>query len=373
MATKRDYYEVLGVTRTATTQEIARAYRALAIKYHPDKNLDDPSSAERFKEVAEAYEVLSDTDKRQRYDRYGHAGVQQGQSSFHDAEDLFQAFGDMFGGAFGDLFGAGQGRTNRPRRGHDVKCEVTLTLEEAARGVTKKVQFQRHETCGRCQGSGSKPGAGRETCSRCHGRGQVIQSAGILRVQSSCPSCHGTGQLIVEPCEVCQGQGVVSRRVELEVAIPAGVDEGMRIRLTGEGEPGSSGGPPGDCYCFIHLRPHSLFKRDGVHLFVEVPIAYTQAALGADLEIPTLDGQERLTIPRGTQPGEIFRLKRKGMPDPHGRGRGDLLVQVNVEVPRKLTDDEEELLRKLAELEHHNVSPTRTSFLKKLKEYLNPT
>lgn len=374
MASKRDYYEVLGVSRDASDQEISRAYRKLAIQYHPDSHPGDVEAVTLFKEAAEAYEVLSDRGKRTRYDRYGHAGVSgpAGGAGFTDVEDIFDAFGDIFGGGiFGDIFGGGRGRRRgRAHPGADVKCEVTLTLSEAAKGVTRNVEFDRSEACGRCRGSGSRPGSTGETCRRCGGRGQVVQSAGILRVQTTCPSCRGSGQVIVDPCEDCRGQGVVAKRVKLEVPIPAGVDDGTRVRLSGEGEPSRDGGPPGDCYCFIRVQPHPLFRRDGVHLFVEVPISYTQAALGAELEIPTLDGTDQLMIPAGCQSGEIFRLKGRGMPDLRGSGVGDLLVQVHVEVPRRLAPKEESLLRDLAELENRHVSPRRKSFLEKLKDYL---
>jgi molecular chaperone DnaJ len=377
MATKRDYYEVLNVARTASDGEISTAYRQLAIKYHPDSNPGDDEATRAFKEAAEAYEVLSDAEKRARYDRYGHAGVQgaNGASGFDNVEDIFDAFGDLFGGGiFGDFFGGGgRGRGRRRHRGADVKCEVSLNLAEAAKGVTKTVHFDRNEACANCRGAGSKPGSTGATCRRCNGHGQVVQSAGILRVQTTCPTCHGAGQVITDPCDVCRGRGFVGKRVELEVAIPAGVDDGMRVRLTGEGEPSPDGGPPGDCYCLIRVRAHPLFKRDGVNLFVEIPIAYTQAVLGAEIEIPTLDGPDKLKVPKGTQSGETFRLKQRGMPDPRGGFVGDLLVQTYVEVPKRLGDREDELLRELADLEHKHVSPRRKSFLKKLKEYLSPS
>jgi molecular chaperone DnaJ len=376
MASKRDYYEVLGVSRDASGRDIARAYRQLAIKYHPDSNPGDAETTERFKEAAEAYEVLSDAEKRSRYDQFGHAGVSGpgGGAGFGNVEDIFDAFGDIFGGGiFGDIFGSNRGRRrSRQTRGADVKCEVALTLLEAARGVTRKVQFERSEICGRCRGTGSKPGSTGETCRRCNGHGQVVQSAGILRVQTTCPTCQGSGQVITEPCDQCRGRGHLGRKVELEVAIPAGVDDGMRVRLSGEGERSRDGGPPGDCYCFIRVLPHPLFKREGVHLFVEVPISYTQAALGADIEIPTLEATDRLTIPPGTQSGEVFRLHKLGIPDPRNGARGDLLVQTYVEVPKRLQPKEEELLRELAELENRHVSPRRKSFLDKLRDYIKP-
>jgi molecular chaperone DnaJ len=374
MATKRDYYEILGVERVASSADISRAYRQLAIKYHPDSNPGDEEAVAHFKEAAEAYEVLSDPEKRARYDRYGHAGVQGpgGTAGFTDVEDIFDAFGDIFGGGvFGDFFGGR--RPRRSSRGADVKCEVTLDLEEAARGASKTVEFDRSVTCRKCAGSGSKPGSQPQTCRRCGGRGQVVQSAGILQVQTTCPSCRGHGSVITDPCADCRGRGHVSKRVELEVAIPAGVDDGMRVRLSGEGEPSRAGGPPGDCYCFIKIRPHPLFRRDGSDLFVQLPISYTQAVLGARIEIPTLDGPDLLTVPGGTQSGEVFRLPGKGMPDPRGGHWGDLLVQTVVEVPKKLSPRQEELLRQLAEEENSHVSPHRKSFLDKLRDYFAPS
>ena len=378
MADKRDFYEVLTVSRNASDDEIARAYRKLAIKFHPDSNPGDEEATFRFKEAAEAYEVLSDAGKRTRYDQYGHAGLGGRETGFSDVEDIFDAFGDIFGGGgiFGDLFGGGRGgdrRRARQHRGRDLKCEVTLTLEEAARGVSKTVYFQRSEGCGECRSTGSQPGSTGATCRRCNGHGQVVQSAGILRVQTTCPTCQGSGQVIVDPCNECQGRGFIARKVELDVAIPAGVDDGMRVRLTGEGEHSRDGGPPGDCYCFIHLKPHTLFKREESHLFVEVPISYTQAVLGAEIEIPTLDGTDRLTVPRGTQSGDVFKLQARGIADPRRNGLpGDLLVQTHVEVPKRLEPREEEILRELAELENRHVSPRRKSFLDKLRDYLNP-
>jgi len=255
MATKRDYYEILSVSRTASEKEISVAYRQLAIKYHPDSNRDDPDAVERFKEAAEAYEVLSDAEKRARYDQYGHASVEGSHPGFHNAEDIFSAFGDL-GGIFGDIFGGGGRRQGRQRRGSDIRVDVQLDLEEAARGVTKSVEFARSKKCNTCGGNGSKPGSAPQQCTRCGGRGQVVQSAGILRVQTTCPSCQGAGSLITDPCSDCRGRGFVAEKHKMDVAIPAGVDDGMRVRLTGQGEPSAGGGPPGDVYCFIHIREH---------------------------------------------------------------------------------------------------------------------
>ena len=364
MATERDYYEVLGVARTANDGEIAAAYRKLAIKFHPDKNPDDQEAIDRFKEAAEAFEVLNDPDKRSRYDRYGHAGLNGGFRSHHftDVEDIFSAFGDIFG----DLFGGGR---NRPRKGRDVRCDVTLTLHEAAQGVKKSVEFHRHEKCGDCSGTGAAKGSRREICAYCRGQGRVIQAAGIVRMQSTCPACHGEGSTVKNPCTGCRGTGQKLKKVVTEVEIPAGVDDEMRVRISGQGEPSPNGGPPGDCYCFISVLPHPLFERDGQHLVCRVPITYAQAALGTKLEVPTLEGRGELDVPPGTQSGQVFRLGGKGMPDPRRRGLGDLLVQVVIEVPKKLSKEEQTLLRELAELEHRHVAPERKGFFEKLKEY----
>ncbi len=364
---KRDYYEVLGVSRSATEREIARAYRKIAVKYHPDSNPDDEDACARFKEAAEAYEVLSDPEKRSRYDRFGHAGVQGAGSQFQSTEDIFAAFHDLFGGGmFGDFFDRA---ANRPRRGDDLRVDVELTLEEAAAGVEKTIRFDRTVVCKTCNGTRSKPGSEPQTCRMCGGRGQIVQSTGILRVQTTCPECRGTGKVITDPCEDCRGRGLQAERVELPIDIPAGVDEGTRVRLSGQGDPSPNGGPPGDVYVFVHIKPHSIFHRDGRNLALEMPISYTQAALGGELEVPTLDGPAVLKIPRGTQSGEVFRMKGKGMPDVRGGRHGDLLVRTLIETPKKLTPEQETLLRKLAELEHKNVLPERKNFLDRIKEY----
>ena len=378
MAKKRDYYEVLGVERTATDQQIAAAYRKLAIKFHPDKNQGDEDAVKHFKEAAEAFEVLADADKRSRYDRFGHAGIDGpggGAPHFQDINDIFEAFGGIFGDSvFGDIFGGGRGGRGRRRatKGADIRCDVTLDLIEAARGVSKTVHFERHEECAECKGSGARKGTKPESCQYCGGRGQVVQSAGIFRMQTTCPSCRGAGSVIREPCGACGGQGYVRQKVTREVNIPAGVDDDVRLRLSGEGDPDPHGGARGDCYCFLHVKEHPLFRREGRNLICQMPISYAQAALGATVEVPTIAGKEELEIPRGTASGEVFRLRGRGMPDPHARGKGDLLVQVQVEVPKTLTPRHEDLLRQLAEEEHANVTPHRKSFFEKLREYFVP-
>jgi molecular chaperone DnaJ len=366
--TKRCYYEVLTVERSASEQEIAAAYRKLAIRYHPDSNPGDEDATSKFKEAAEAYEVLSDPEKRARYDQFGHAGVEGATHQFTQVEDIFEAFGDLFGGGvFGDLFGRGGRR--RQRRGADVRTHVDLTLEEAAKGVTKEVEVKRSSDCETCGGSGAKPGSVPKTCSQCGGRGKFIQSTGIMRIQTSCPRCGGAGSVIDQPCGDCRGHGRVARRETLSISIPAGVDDGMQVRLPGQGEAPPGGGPPGDCYCSVTVRPHPLFQRDGHHLVLSMPISYCQAALGTELEVPTLDGPQPLKIPSGTQSGDVFRIRAYGMPDPRSTRCGDLLVQTHIETPKKLTARQRELLQELAELEHSHVTPQRKTFLERLRDY----
>lgn len=374
MSQKRCYYEVLQVERTATRSDIDRAYRKLALRYHPDSNRGDEDNSEKFKEASEAYDVLRDSEKRARYDQYGHAGVGSGGQQFNDVEDIFEAFGDLFGGGmFGDLFGArGAGGGRRARRGADVRCDVTLSLEEAAAGVRREVSFRRRVSCETCDGSGAAPGSRPQTCRQCGGRGQVIQSAGILRVQTACPVCHGSGQTISDPCPTCGGAGLESKRVTLEIDIPAGVDDGMRVRLPGEGEASPGGGRPGDCYCFVTVKPHNLFQRDGTNLLLALPIAYTQAALGAEIEVPTLEGRQTVRIEPGTQSGTVLQIRGQGIVDPRGGRRGDLLIQTYIEVPKKLSAEQAKVLRQLAEIENEAVLPERKSFLDKLRDFFEP-
>ncbi len=306
----RDYYEILGVERTASNGDIATAYRKLAIMYHPDKNQGDEEAIGRFKEAAEAFEVLNDQQKRSRYDQFGHAGVngnRGGGGHFHDVEDIFSAFGDIFG----DLFGGGR---NRVQKGRDVRCDVTLTLHEAAGGVTKSVQFQRHERCEDCAGSGAARDSKRETCGYCGGAGGVIQSAGIVRMQTTCPACHGAGATISKPCSTCRGAGQKLKRVETNVQIPPGVDDGMRVRITGQGEPSPNGGPAGDCYCFVSLLPHKLFERDGQNLICRVPITYSQAALGASSKSPRLMAAANWCSPPARKRAPCSNWAAKGCP-----------------------------------------------------------
>ena len=370
---QRCYYEVLGIERRATSGQITEAYRRLAIQFHPDKNQGDEEASSKFKEAARAFEVLSDDSLRGRYDRFGHAGLQNGgggggQHEFNDISDIFEAFGDLFGNG---MFGGG-GRGARAQKGRDVFCEVSLTLLEASRGESKTIHFRRHEECVTCNGSGAKAGTSPQTCDYCGGQGQVLQSTGIFRLQTTCPACRGAGKTIREKCSACRGHGLTEVAVERKVTSPPGVDNDVRVRLGGEGEPGASGGPPGDCYCVIEILEHPFLTRDGHELHCEVPLTFSQCALGTTLDAPTLAGAKPLQIPKGTQPGDIIRVRGLGMPDVRGRGVGDLHVHIHVEVPKKLSPRAEELFRELAEEEQAEVSPKRSSFLTRLAEYFNP-
>jgi molecular chaperone DnaJ len=364
MAGKRDYYEVLGVRRGADEEEIKRAYRRLAMQYHPDRNAGDGEAEAKFKEAAEAYEVLRDPPKRQRYDRYGHAGLEgMNVPHFNNTQSVF----DMFGDLFGDLFGQ-RGRSG-PHAGRDLQVTLEVDLAEAFRGVTKTITLPREELCPECSGSGCRRGTQPAVCRRCHGQGVVVQSQGFFRMQQTCRGCGGRGLVITDPCPACRGNGRVVVKRSLEIAVPAGVDTGTRIRLGGEGEAGDPGAPRGDLYCLIRVREHALFQRDGNHLVCQVPITFSQAALGADVEVPSMAGPVTHQLKRGIQSGEVLRIPGRGMPNLRGGRPGDLLVQVLVETPRQLTKRQEELLRELAELDHKHVSPERKSFLEKLKSF----
>ncbi len=369
MASKRDFYEVLEITKESTTIEIKKAYKKKAIAHHPDRNPGDDEAIEKFKEASEAYEVLSDEKKRSLYDRYGHAGLGAGAgggSQFHDVSDIFEAFGDLFGSSFG---GGGRQTRNRPRKGPNLRASIQIELLEAASGCEKEISIARHKSCETCSGSGAKPGSSPDTCDYCNGAGRVVQSQGFFQIQTACPACQGVGTVIRDKCETCSGEGNIPEKVKLDVNIPAGVDNGMQLCLRGEGEAGTNGGPNGDLYVDIIVENHSLFERDGKDLFCNVPITFTQAALGTDIDVPVLDGRYSLNIPSGTQPSTEFRLRGKGMPDPHGRRTGDLFVTVQVEVPQKLDEKQEELIRELAELEKSQVSSHRKTFFEKLKDY----
>jgi len=367
--TKRDLYEVLAVARDASLDDIKKAYRRMALQYHPDRNPGDKEAEKKFREAAEAYDVLSDAAKRQRYDRYGHAGLEG--SPFHDfrsADDIMSAFGDIFGGGLlGDLFGGPRGRGARP--GHDLLMRLEIDLVEAARGASRSIEVNRHELCGECEGSGARKGTVATTCNYCGGRGQVVQTRGFFQVATTCPSCGGDGVRITDPCPSCRGSGRVPQTVTLQVDIPPGVESNMRLQLRGQGELGDPGAPRGNLQIQIMVRKHPFFERRRNDLICQVPISFAQAALGAEIRVPTLDGPETLKVPRGAQSGEVIRIKGRGMPDIGGRGRGDELVEVVVETPKNLTPRQEELLREFAEIEHEQVSPRRKSFFEKLRDY----
>jgi molecular chaperone DnaJ len=367
-ATKRDYYEVLGVSRDASLEDIKKAYRQMALKFHPDRNPGDEEAPNRFKEAAEAYEVLSDSDKRQRYDRYGHAGLNG--AAFHDfrsAEDIMSAFGEIFGGGlFGDLFGE---RRRGPRTGPDLLMKLEIDLVEAARGTSRAIDVKRQDFCSECRGSGARKGTAPTTCNYCGGRGQFVQTRGFFQVSTTCPACGGEGVRITDPCTQCRGAGRVPSTTTLQVDIPPGVESGMWLQLRNQGEIGDMGAPRGNLRIQVLVKKHPFFERRRNELICQVPISFAQAALGAVIEVPTLEGPEDIEIPRGTQSGEILRIKGRGMPDISGRGRGDELVEVFIETPRHLTTRQEELLREFAEIEHEQVSPRRRSFFEKLRDY----
>lgn len=376
MAMKRDYYEVLGVPRRATSEEIAEAYRKLALQYHPDRNPNHPEAVEKFKEAAEAFDVLHNPEKRKIYDQYGHAGLEGGGTpQFRDIEDIFKTFSDIFSDSlFGELFGGlrQRGRRRGASPGADVRCDLTINLVEAAQGTTKNIRFRRREVCPQCGGTGAQPGTQPENCGYCGGRGRIIQRTGFLSIQTTCPACRGAGTLIRESCSQCRGEGTVFQQVQREVRIPPGVDNDNQLRLEGEGDASREGGARGDCYVFLSVREHPFFRRDGEHLICQVPITYSQAVLGATIQVPTLEGHEELTIPPGTSSGEVFRLRGRGMPNPRYRGRGDLLVEVIIDVPKRLSAEHEQILRELAKVEHADVMPRRKSFLEMVKKFFTP-
>ncbi len=366
--TKRDFYEVLGVARDAELDDVKKAYRQMALKFHPDRNPGDQEAEKRFKEAAEAYEVLSDPEKRQRYDRYGHAGLEG--AAFHDfrsTDDIMSAFSDIFGGGlFGDLFGE---RRRGPRPGPDLLMKVEIELVEAARGTSRTIEVSRQDFCGECRGSGARRGTVATTCNYCGGRGQIVQARGFFQVATTCPACGGDGVRITDPCPTCRGAGRLPAAARLQVDVPPGVESGMWLQLRGQGELGDLGAPRGNLRIQVVVKRHPFFERRRNDLFTQVPISFAQAALGAEIQVPTLDGPDKVAVPRGTQSGEIIRIKGRGMPDVSGRGRGDELVEVMVETPRHLTARQEELLREFAEIEHNQVSPRRRSFFDKLRDY----
>jgi molecular chaperone DnaJ len=371
---KRDYYEVLGVDRNASADDIKRAYRRLAIKYHPDKNPGDKSAEAKFKECAEAYEVLSDPDKRRQYDQFGHEGLRG--AGVHDyshmhVDDIFSMFGfeDLFGDLFGTRTRRGAGRRGGAVRGYDLETAVELSLEEIAKGTEKTIEFTRQDDCPECHGTGAAAGKKPVTCPTCGGTGQVVQGGGFFQMISTCGRCKGSGQVITDPCRNCRGTGRVGHKRELTIKIPAGVHEGQGIRAPGEGEPGRGGGPRGDLYCYVRVKPHPFLQRDGSDLVAAVPISFTQAALGATIEVPSLNGAKQLKVPPGTQHGDMFRIRGQGLPDLRTGRTGDQIIQVLVEMPRRLNTKQEQLLREFAATENKDVMPQSVGFFEKLKKY----
>jgi molecular chaperone DnaJ len=365
---KRDYYEILGVERGANDQEIKSAYRKLALLYHPDRNPNNPDAEEKFKEASEAYAVLADTEKRQLYDRYGHAGL-GAQGAGFDAT-VFQDFSDIFGEffGFGDLFGSRAGRRTRAQRGADLRQDLTIEFEEAVFGAEKKITYRRHQNCPGCGGSGSARGKAPAACRACGGRGQVRYQQGFFSIARTCPTCQGLGTVISDPCTKCKGEGQVVEEKTIDARIPAGVEDLTRIRFSGMGEAGSHGGPYGDLYVVLSVKEHPLFERRGTDLYCVVPISFTQATLGSEITIPTLESEHTLKIPEGTQSGSVLKLRGKGVPVLNGYGKGDLFVEVRVRTPQKLTKRQRELLEELASLSPVENKPQRHSLFGKMKD-----
>lgn len=360
--TRKDYYEILGVPRSATAEDIKKSYRQLALKYHPDRNPGDKDAEERFKEAAEAYEVLHDGEKRKIYDQYGHEGLSgSGFQGFSNFDDIFSSFSDLFGEMFG-FSSARRGSRRRPVRGADLRQDIVLTLEEAATGKEIELEIPKTEPCDICQGSGAEPGSSPQACSMCGGKGQVYRSQGFFTISTTCPQCRGAGKVIAKPCKPCRGTGSVSRTKTLKAKIPAGVDTGSTMRLTGEGELGENGGPPGDLYVFIQIKPHEIFLRQGDDLYLEIPISFVQAALGASVKIPTLTEEHELEIKAGTQPGEVYAIKGKGIKHLRGGGYGDIKVGIRVTIPTKLTREQEDLLRQFAQTAKDDLGKGKRKF-----------
>jgi len=379
---KRDYYEILGIQKNAEVEEIKKAYRKLAIETHPDKHQGDKAAEERFKEISEAYEVLSDTNKRATYDRFGHEGLKgafggggfswQNFTHFSDLEDIFDNLGDLFRnfGGSADIFGQGRSRRRRgPARGRDIMQEIQIDFLEAALGTEKNVEIYRYDACPTCDGSGAKPGTKDTICKACAGQGQVNTVSGFFSISRTCSTCGGSGRVIETPCQRCAGKGKVRVKKKIKVKIPAGIDTGMRLRVAGEGDEGEKGGPRGDLYVFINVRKHRFFKRHDNNIYCEVKISFTKAVFGSDIEVPTIYGKNRLKIPSGTQSGKIFTLKGKGVPDLVTRGgKGDQLLRVVVDVPQDLTEEQEAILRGFAKTLNEEVPSKKDGFIQKVKK-----
>jgi molecular chaperone DnaJ len=369
---KRDYYEVLGVQRAATAEEVKRAYRKLAVLYHPDKNPDDPHAEEKFKEIGEAYDVLMDGDKRAAYDRFGHAAFSQGtafRGHFHDPFDIFREVFGGGGGIFETFFGGGGVSAEEAQRGSDLRYDMQITLEEAAFGAEKEVEVRKLDTCGKCGGSGAEPGSRTINCPTCGGRGQVISARGFFQVSQTCPRCRGVGHIVEKPCQQCQGEGRLEKPARIKLTIPPGISNGSRLRSSGNGEAGIRGGPHGDLYVVIHVEEHKVFQRDEDDLYCEVPIAFSVAALGGEIAVPTLQGKASLKVPAGTQSGQMFKFRGKGIVNISGRGHGDLMVRVIVEVPSKLNAEQRQKLEEFANLCGDENTPLRKSFFERAKEF----
>ena len=363
---KRDYYEILGVTKNADAEEIKKAYRKSALEHHPDRNPDNKKAEEKFREATEAYQVLSDPQKRQVYNQYGHEGLASSGAGFSGSA----GFGDIFEDIFEDFFGgrSSRGGRQRPQRGSDLQYRADVTFNEAAFGVTKDVDIPREESCTACKGDGAKPGTSRRTCPTCHGSGEVLASSGFFSIARTCSHCRGQGSFIEHPCTSCRGTGRVSVTRKIQIKIPAGVDNNLRLRISGEGEAGIRGGPRGDLYVDIHVKPHEIFTREDNNVLCEVPISFVQAALGGEIEVPTLTGVSSIKILAGTQTGKIFRLKGKGIASLNGQGIGDQEVKVLVETPAHLSDKQKELLKQFAALSGEKVNPISSSFIEKAKK-----
>ena len=377
---KHDSYELLGVPRNATADDIKKAYRKLAVKYHPDKNPGDKSAEDKFKEIGEAYEILSDVEKRAAYDRYGHAAFaqggagQRGGGGFHDPFDIFR---DVFGGAggggggiFEQFFGGGQKNDRESRqRGSDLRYDMQITLEEAAFGVEKEIEVSKQDVCGGCQGTGAEKGSRVITCTTCAGRGQVVSSRGFFQVSQTCPRCRGTGQTVEKPCSQCNGEGRAELATRIKLKIPAGIEDGSRLRSSGNGEAGIRGGASGDLYVVIHLKEHEVFEREGPNLYCDAPISFAMATLGGEMKVNTLHGETLLKIPAGTQSGTVFKMRGKGMPELNGGPHGDLLARVLIAVPRKLTSEQREKLLEFADLLGDEVPPPHKSLFERAREF----
>jgi molecular chaperone DnaJ len=364
---KADYYEILSVSRSASEQEIKSAYRKLAVKYHPDKNPGNKEAEEKFKEAAEAYSVLGDPQKRAQYDRFGHSGL--GASGGFDPT-IFSGFEDIIGDFFGlgDIFGTGGRRRSAAQRGSDLRYDLEISFTDAVRGLKTKIKVPRLETCQSCSGSGAAKGSGPITCSNCHGQGQVRYQQGFFSISRTCQNCQGTGKVVKDVCKNCRGEGRVPREETLEIKIPAGVDNGSRLRISGQGEAGVQGGPPGDLYVVLFVQEHEFFERQENNVYCTIPVSFPQAALGTEIKVPTLDGEETLEIPEGTQSGSIFRLRGKGIPSLNGKGRGDQFVTVNIETPTKLSREQKKLLEQFAEVSKIENKPLEKRILDRVKD-----